>query len=297
MIEQAMISAMLAGMRILGGILVVLWGSGALAETVPTPPAPGTRTQEAPAAAIPQTTAPLPLRPHDRIPSLLEAAKFEARRRPAGGRAPAPPLRPMARDAYLPAAQWDTEPRGALWTRSMMSALTGHGREVVDTVPRDIADWCPAYVRNDPDRRAAFWVGLMSAIAHYESRYRPAVVGAGSYFGLLQIYPPTARSVDCRAETGEALKLGTANLSCAVRIMAEVVADHRAIAMRSDGWLGIANQWGPMTRSSVRADMAAWTRQQDYCQTPPLASPPRPTARPADVVRSEARADGSPAPG
>lgn len=287
-----MFRVMLAGMRILGGILVVLWGSGVAAEFATADSTPGTRTKET-LLAIPDGTAAAPLRPVIRGSpyALNPPPRFQT-----GARARAP-MRPRARDPYRPAAQWDDEPRGALWTRSMMSALEGHGAEVLATVPSDIGDWCPAYARNGREERAAFWVGLMSAIAHYESRHVPSAVGAGSFFGLLQIYPPTARGVDCRAGTGDALKRATANLSCAVRIMAEVVPQHDAVAVNSGGWRGIANQWGPVTRASIRSELRDWVSRQDYCAVEPAASPPRPQARPAGAVRSGTPADGSPEPG
>lgn len=254
---------MLAGMRILGGILVVLWGSGVASGIVLAEPAPGTRTRDAP-LVTPDAALAVPSRRDPR------ASPYATQPHP-GVEAPAdPPLRPRARDPYRPAAQWDDEPRGALWTRSMLSALEGHGAEILATVPSDIADWCPAYPQNTRTERAAFWVGLMSAIAYHESRHIAGAVGAGRYFGLLQIYPSTARSVDCRAESGDALKRAAANLSCAVRIMAEVVPDHRAVAVNSGGWLGIANQWGPLTRASVRSELRDWTRRQDYCVLAPL---------------------------
>lgn len=289
-----MLTSVLASMRILGGILVVLWGSGVAAEIAPSEPAPGTRKLPVP-AAISQSVALPSLRPGSPAEALPVAAEFG----PPGSRAEftatsfeRPRVRPEARDPELPSAQWNDEPQGALWTRSMISALMGHGSEVLATVPEDIAEWCPAYAQNSRDDRAAFWVGLMSAIAHHESRHLPHVVGAGQYYGLLQIYPPTARAVDCRAASGDALKGGSANLSCAVRIMAEVVPEHDAVAIHSGGWRGIANQWGPMTRRSVREELRDWTREQDYCQLAPLASAPRPPARPFDLVRSEAPDDG-----
>lgn len=167
----------------------------------------------------------------------------------------------------LPVTQWDTRPEAEDWTRAALDALETHGTEIVETVPRDIAEWCPAYEANPPELRRAFWVGLMSAIAHYESRHLPHVVGGSNqYFGLMQIYPPTARAVGCDADTGEELKSGEANLACAVQIMAVVVPDHEAIAIHNGGWRGVANQWGPMTRAGARAEMSAWTRGQDYCR-------------------------------
>ena len=124
-----------------------------------------------------------------------------------------------------------------------MSAIAGHSEGLDSVVPRDIDAWCPAYVQNSPELRRAFWVGLMSALAKHESTYNPQAVGGGNrWFGLLQIYPPTARGYGCHAQSGEALKNPTANLSCAARIMAVTVPRDGVV---SQGMRGMAADWGP----------------------------------------------------
>ncbi len=116
----------------------------------------------------------------------------------------------------------------------------------------------------------------MSTLAKYESTYKPrAVGGGGKWYGLLQILPATARGYKCNVGTGEALKNGAANLSCAVRIMAVTVPRDGVIYGR--GGRGVAADWGPMRSASKRADMAGWLRRQTYCR--PLANV-RPQARP-----------------
>ena len=104
----------------------------------------------------------------------------------------------------------------------------------------------------------AFWSGLFSAIAKYESTWNPEAKGGGGlYFGLLQILPSTARSVGC--DPGKLLD-GAVNLNCAVRI-----ADRRV--SRSDGSVAsITADWGPMHWADKRAEMAAWTSKQSYCR-------------------------------
>ena len=86
--------------------------------------------------------------------------------------------------------------------------------------------------------------------------------GDGRWFGLVQISPATARGYGCDARSGEALKDGSANLSCAIRIWAETVPRDGVV---SAGGGGIAADWGPMVQTRKREDMRAWVRQQDYC--------------------------------
>ncbi len=187
-------------------------------------------------------------------------------------------LRPPPHRPDLPRTRWQHMNGHALWTRAALAALKDHGRPLVEMVPRDIADWCPAYPANDDDRRRAFWVGYMSALAKHESTYKPwAVGGGGKWYGLLQILPATARGYDCRAGTGEALKSGAANLSCAVRIMTHTVRRDGVIHGRDVRWRGVAADWGPMRSNSKRRDMAGWLKRQTYC-LPVNAT--RPRARP-----------------
>ncbi|MCY4179419.1 MAG: transglycosylase SLT domain-containing protein, partial [Litoreibacter sp.] len=187
-------------------------------------------------------------------------------------------LRPMERPSYRPRARWDFSRNGYLWTRTTMSAVLGHGRPLVEMVPGDIADWCPAYPTQDAERRAAFWIGMISALVKHESTFRPrAVGGGGKWYGLTQILPATARGYGCRAQSREALKNGPANLSCAVRIMAVTVPRDGVVALRDGRRAGVAADWGPMVFRAKRTEMQSFTRKQSYCR---LLSSVRPARKP-----------------
>lgn len=194
--------------------------------------------------------------------------------------------RPKARDPRLPRARWERFGDGHLWTRVTMSAARTFGSTLLATLPDDIADWCPAYRDNGEAERAAFWTSLLSALARYESTYDPrAVGGGGRWFGLMQIYPPTAEFRGCRAQTGAALRHGPSNLACAVRIMAATVPRDNAIAVeRESRWHGLAADWGPMRSESMRKDMQRYTSRQTHCR---LLSEVRPRAKPGAAIISE----------
>lgn len=183
---------------------------------------------------------------------------------------------PPARSAELPRTRWQHQAGHALWTRAAVSALKSHGKPLVDMVPADIAQWCPAYpTASDADRRA-FWVGFMSALAKHESTYKARAVGGGGlWYGLLQILPSTARGYKCNVGTGEALRNGAANLSCAVRIMAVTVP--RDGVIYGKGGRGVAADWGPMRSPAKRKDISTWLRRQAYCKA---LDSTRPKARP-----------------
>ncbi|WP_298261569.1 transglycosylase SLT domain-containing protein [uncultured Litoreibacter sp.] len=192
--------------------------------------------------------------------------------------------RPIPRDDHIPTARWDFRPEGRLWTRTTLEALKGHGLPLLTMVPRDMADWCPAYETNGLDKRAEFWNGFLSALAKHESTWKPRAVGGGGlWYGLTQILPGTARGYKCRVDTGEALKNGSANLSCAVRIMAVTVKRDNAVARKANGKLGgVGADWGPMTKAAKRKEMAGWLRKQSYCK--PLGSI-KPRQRPRQVTQ------------
>ncbi|KAA9007906.1 transglycosylase SLT domain-containing protein [Histidinibacterium aquaticum] len=167
---------------------------------------------------------------------------------------------------YVPAMRWDHQSEGAEWTAAAFAALDGHGADLVNMAPADIETWCPGYMEGSRDERMAFWTGLMSALAKHESTWNErAVGGGGQWYGLVQIDPDTARGYGCRAQSGEALRDGAANLSCAIRIAARQVARYGSVnrGMRD---------WGPFHSGAKRDDMRAWVSRQDYCAAPAVTS-------------------------
>ncbi|NDR56544.1 transglycosylase SLT domain-containing protein [Aliiruegeria sabulilitoris] len=162
------------------------------------------------------------------------------------------------------AMRWDHQPNSDAWTATAVSALRTHGAVLPHMVPRDIEKWCPGYVNGSQEEREAFWVGLISALAKHESTWNPkAVGGGGAWFGLVQISPQTARGYNCAARSGEALKNGASNVSCAIRIMSSTVSRDGVV---SEGMRGVAADWGPFHSAKKRSDMIAWTRSQPFCQ-------------------------------
>ena len=167
-------------------------------------------------------------------------------------------------EPHVTVARWDHKAQGPEWTSTVMEALEGPGAPMVALVPGDIDTWCPGYTTASLEERKAFWVGLLSALAKHESTWQPHVSGGnGRWHGLLQISPGTARGYGCEARSASALKDGSANLRCAVRIMGVTVPRDGVI---SEGMRGIAADWGPFHQRSKRTEMAAWTRSLPYCQ-------------------------------
>jgi len=211
---------------------------------------------------------------------------------PISAMAPGRSLRPVPREDWImPAMRWDGHPRASAWTLAVMGALRGHGAPLMEVVPRDIEQWCPAYPQADRGQRAAFWAGLVSTLAWHESTHRPRAVGGGGlWFGLVQIAPGTARYRDCAVQSGQALLDGPANLRCGIRIMAITVPRDGVV---SEGMRGVAADWGPFHSRRKREDMRNWVSMQDYCTRPPQSL--RPLPRP-DRVRGAALSRPAPRP-
>lgn len=200
-------------------------------------------------------------------------------------------VRPKAREVGLPNTRWYHIRGSDVWTKSTLVALKNHGARLEQTVPNDIAKWCPAYAQAGPAQRRHFWVGLMSTLAKHESTYRPAVSGdSGRSHGLLQIRTPTAELFGCQSTSKAQLHQPVGNLSCAVRIMSKTVIRDNAVSHKSNGKRGgMGADWGPFVQSAKREDMRAWVKRQDYCQrvmTAPGAL--RPKSRPDTLMVSQA---------
>lgn len=175
----------------------------------------------------------------------------------------APAAAPVAESP--PVMRWDFRPEAPAWTAATMRALESHGAALAETMPSDIAAFCPGYATNPIEERRAFWAGLFSALAKHESTWNPAAAGGGGrWIGLLQIAPATAGHYGCIARTASALKDGPANLSCAVRIASVQVRRDNLVA--GNGTRGVGRDWAPFRSAQKRADIAAWTRAQDYCR-------------------------------
>lgn len=164
-----------------------------------------------------------------------------------------------------PAMRWDHRAEAGAWTASTLAAIATHDDTLAGQVPADIETWCPGYDSASMGERRAFWSGLLSAVAKYESSWNPGASGGGGrYLGLMQISPQTAANYDCGATSKAALKDGAANLSCAVEIIAAQVGRDGMVA--GNGNRGVGRDWGPMKSAAHRAEMSAWTSQQTYCQ-------------------------------
>lgn len=164
----------------------------------------------------------------------------------------------VGRGKDRPAMRWGEE--NAEWTEAALAALNAEGVTLLSTVPADVMQFCPGYARQTKENRAAFWAGLVSAVAHHDGA---APEGESR---LLRIPPSAARANGC----GGSMTEGVDNLRCAVRIMAREVTRDGAIAAEDSGarqgWRGLARAWMPLRSTEKRSEIAGWTRRQSYCK-------------------------------
>ena len=180
---------------------------------------------------------------------------------------------------------WAHKPQADEWTTIALAAIADIGTGLVETVPADIDEFCPAYESLDSAGRSAFWVGLLSAMARYESDFDPAVsfnerahCSRCSWAvtqdgrdvisrGLLQLSQESANGYPgCTvpAADEERLHEPELNLRCGVAIMARLVSRDRVIGAKRSKWRGGAAYWSVL-RSGKRKEIRAFTSKTARC--------------------------------
>ncbi|WP_376874074.1 transglycosylase SLT domain-containing protein [Albirhodobacter sp. R86504] len=187
--------------------------------------------------------------------------------------APARSDRPVERPwegPRIPKLRWDGRQNAGAWSYAAISAIERNSGTLTGQIPSDIDTFCPAYAGASDYERAAFWAALVSGIARFESHFKPrAAGGGGRWIGLMQISPATAQHYNCKLpedQTADGLKIGAANVSCAIKILARQVGRDGQIAGKAGAWRGAARDWAVMRKPELRENIAAWTRKQPYCQ-------------------------------
>lgn len=169
--------------------------------------------------------------------------------RPLSGRlAAALPLGKTPKEAPAPAGDGTDA-----WTQAALEVLDQEGVTLLSTVPADVMQFCPGYATQTRENRAAFWAGLLSAMARQE--------GAEAA-GLASHTAGKGQSGGCAGE----LLAGGEPLQCAVRTVARHVVRDGSISGHKGGWRGAAREWLPLRSDGSRAKIAGFTRKQSYCR-------------------------------
>ena len=172
-----------------------------------------------------------------------------------------------------------SEPLVADWPNESWSeaaykaALELGGDKLLDVLPPDLVKACPNYpamVKND---RAKVYVFLVSAMARYESSFKPAETYTESFndakgnpvvsAGLLQISVESGRGYGCPVTKTEDLFSPTANINCGFRILTRWIPnDQLAFTNKKGG----GRYWSVLREtSSSRAKILAKLSQLPLC--------------------------------
>jgi Transglycosylase SLT domain len=180
------------------------------------------------------------------------------------------------RDA-LSVADWDQVPQGTAWTALLETALEEKGADLLAAEPSDVAEFCPGFAALASKGRQAFYVGLISRMARFESNFNPNTNFTESFpdsqgrpvvsRGLLQLSIESANAYPgCTLENPEQLHDPATNLDCGVVILNRLVSRDQAIGRRVDGrWRGGAAYWSVL-RPPRRAEVSAFTADLEVCR-------------------------------
>lgn len=239
------------------------------------------------------TEAVAPAQPEVASPAPAERPEPEAVPEPAPAETsvvmpePAEP-EPDAVDAEMPIeVDWAHMPKADEWTALAVAAIDDIGGPMMSTVPSDIDAFCPAYEGLDEAGRKAFWVGLLSGMARFESGFDPSVSfderahcptcewaltrdGRNVVSrGLLQLSQESANAYrGCAVPIAdeESLHEPALNLRCGVAIINRLVSRDGVISAKQGQWKGGAAYWSVL-RPGKLEKIQAFTSATANCQS------------------------------
>jgi hypothetical protein len=145
--------------------------------------------------------------------------------------------------------------------------------ELTSVVPRDIANFCPAYASKGAADRAVFWRALLTAIVKPESNYQTATAywedGRQQQFslGLLQLSYNDNAGYSCGFTTEAQVTDPDRNLACGTRIVSKLVKRDGRIGGDAGSTSGAAAYWSTLRSSSrARAEIIRVTADLPACQ-------------------------------
>ena len=167
-------------------------------------------------------------------------------------------------------------------TRITLNELNYLDDSFYSIIPRDIRYWCPAFRRQSLEARKAFYLGLVSGIAQFETNFRASAryLEAGGHYsrGILQLgqlslsYYSEGTRCDVSGDPRQLHDLEE-NLSCGVMLINHWVSRDKYIA--SDGnigqgdarYFGASRYWSTLREGRRgRREISAFTRKLSVCR-------------------------------
>lgn len=152
-----------------------------------------------------------------------------------------------------------------------------HGQELLEIVPRDIDNYCPAYRNLNAEGRQLFWVMLLSAIARHESSHNPACFYQEQIKnkygekvisrGLLQISYLSSKRYLPTISSDDDLHVAHTNLLCGIEILKTWVLTDKVISSRVNRkWYGAARYWSVLRANAKHQEIQGWLQSLEYTE-------------------------------
>lgn len=147
--------------------------------------------------------------------------------------------------------------------QASIKAIKDHGGKLLDFSPKDKSEWC----WKDGESAVSFYNRLFSAIAKFESNYKPDATYLEKFtdakgrrvvsVGILQTSQESCSAVYGLKSTTETLKDPYTNLSCGAKIAARWIPSHGVIAQDPRKGLSIyfSTMRGTGKRSQIKQMM------------------------------------------
>lgn len=172
---------------------------------------------------------------------------------------------------------WSRVAGASEWTTILYERI-GAATALLRASPQDAARYCPGFAALDHSGRQAFYTGLVSIMAKYESGFDPEVRfqerfadssgGLVVSRGLLQLSIESADAyTGCDPGSAEALHDPGVNLACAAAILNKLVSRDQAIGVVQRGdWKGGAAYWSVLRSNHPRNDeIVRFTQSLPVC--------------------------------
>ncbi len=173
-------------------------------------------------------------------------------------------------------AYWSSVDADGSWTTAAEEAV--RDTSLPESLPADIEAYCPRYPDLRAEDRVRFWVGLLSAMAEFESdldprtRYTESIRDSQGQpivsRGLLQLSIESANQARyaCRIESAQDLHDPSTNIRCGARILSYWVASDQVIASSRGEHRGAARYWSVLrSRNRSAEEIGGMTSQLPFC--------------------------------
>jgi hypothetical protein len=162
------------------------------------------------------------------------------------------------------------------WNQFTADAIAKFGSAMRSKTPSDVTSFCPNYGNLDEAGKTQFWIGLIAAMAKFESNYNPSTRYTEGFDdsngnavvsrGLLQLSYESAKAYGCDVSSSSALHDPKVNLTCTVRIINKWLASDGVISAQTSGWRGAARYWSVLRKSSTLGPIRAATKNLSVCK-------------------------------